>query len=313
MSNYKIVDADTLDSNLKDIADHIRTKGDTTDTLSFPQGFMDAVDAISTGGGEEVLNSLIDRSITEIKANVASVGDYAFYYCNTLTSVDLPVCISVGDYAFYYCRKLTSADLQACTSVGSYAFNSCNSLTSVDLPVCTSVGSYAFSSCISLTSVDLQACTSVGSYAFSSCRKLTSADLQVCTSVGSYAFSSCYGLTSVDLQACTSVGSSAFNSCNSLTSVDLPVCTSVGSYAFYYCRKLTSLILRSESLCSLSNTNAFTTTPIASGTGYIYVPKALIDTYKTATNWVTYANQFRALEDYTVDGTTTGALDESKI
>ena len=26
-----------------------------------------------------------------------------------------------------------------------------------------------------------------------------------------------------------------------------------------------------------------------------------------------YANQFRALEDYTVDGTRTGALDESKI
>ena len=203
MSNYKIVDADTLDSNLKDIADHIRTKGDTTDTLSFPQGFMDAVDAISTGGGEEVLNALIDRSITEIRANATSVGDYAFYYCG----------------------KLTSADLQACTSVGS----------------------------------------------------------------------------------------NAFSSCTSLTSVDLPVCISVGSSAFGYCGKLTSLILRSKSLCSLSNSNAFTSTPIASGTGYIYVPKALIDTYKTATNWVTYANQFRALEDYTVDGTTTGALDESKI
>ena len=225
MSNYKIVDADTLDSNLKDIADHIRTKGDTTDTLSFPQGFMDAVDAISTGGGEEVLNALIDRNITEIKANATSVGSYAFSYCRKLTSVALPACTSAGNYAFYYCA----------------------SLTSVDLPVCTSAGNYVFGFCASLTSVDL------------------------------------------------------------------PVCTSAGNYAFYSCSELTTLILRSESLCSLSNANAFTSTPIASGTGYIYVPKALIDTYKTATNWVTYANQFRALEDYTVDGTTTGALDESKI
>lgn len=50
-----------------------------------------------------------------------------------------------------------------------------------------------------------------------------------------------------------------------------------------------------------------------SGTGYIYVPRALVDTYKAATNWSTIADQFRALEDYTVDGTITGELDESKI
>ena len=34
---------------------------------------------------------------------------------------------------------------------------------------------------------------------------------------------------------------------------------------------------------------------------------------QAATNWSTYAAQFRALEDYTVDGTTTGELDETKI
>lgn len=32
--------------------------------------------------------------------------------------------------------------------------------------------------------------------------------------------------------------------------------------------------------------------------GYIYVPAALIDEYKTATNWATFADQFRAIEDY---------------
>lgn len=54
-------------------------------------------------------------------------------------------------------------------------------------------------------------------------------------------------------------------------------------------------------------------TPIANGTGYIYVPSALIEQYKVAENWSTYASQFRALEDYTVDGTITGELDETKI
>ena len=80
-----------------------------------------------------------------------------------------------------------------------------------------------------------------------------------------------------------------------------------------------AIILRSETMATLKNTDAFSMTPIISGTCYIYVPRALLsDTdstkdYRQASNWSTYAAQFRALEDYTVDGTTTGALDESKI
>lgn len=48
--------------------------------------------------------------------------------------------------------------------------------------------------------------------------------------------------------------------------------------------------------------------------GYIYIPRALVgDIYKYAANWSVFAAQFRSLEDYTVDGTITGELDESKI
>ena len=39
-------------------------------------------------------------------------------------------------------------------------------------------------------------------------------------------------------------------------------------------------------------------TVIASGTGYVYVPSALVNSYKSATNWSTYADQIRAIEDY---------------
>lgn len=89
--------------------------------------------------------------------------------------------------------------------------------------------------------------------------------------------------------------------------------TTIQNNAFNSCSKLIAVTLRGSNLVSLSNQNAFTNTPIANGTGYIYVPRALVDTYKSATNWTAYANQFRALEDYTVDGTITGKLDESKI
>ena len=89
-----------------------------------------------------------------------------------------------------------------------------------------------------------------------------------------------------------------FNGCSKLTTADFPVAESIGNTAFNNCSALTTLILRSGTMATLSNTNAFNGTPIKSGTGYIYVPAALVDTYKAATNWTAYANQIRAIEDY---------------
>ena len=44
------------------------------------------------------------------------------------------------------------------------------------------------------------------------------------------------------------------------------------------------------------------------------MPRALIEEYKADANWSSFELiQFRALEDYTVDGTIMGELDETKI
>ena len=51
-------------------------------------------------------------------------------------------------------------------------------------------------------------------------------------------------------------------------------------------------------MAKLEKTSAFKDTPIESGTGYVYVPSALVDSYKSATNWSTYADQIRAIENY---------------
>ena len=84
--------------------------------------------------------------------------------------------------------------------------------------------------------------------------------------------------------------------------VDLATATKIDTLAFYFCGALESLILRSNTVATLSNKGAFTGTKIANGTGYIYVPKALLSDddatkdYRRATNWSTYASQFRAIE-----------------
>lgn len=157
-------------------------------------------------------------------------------------------------------------------------------------------------------------CKAVGYYVFYYCDSLTSVIFPSATRVESYAFYGCRNLSSVYFPSVTRIDSHAFDGCSGLSFIDFPSATNLGSYCFTDCTALTALILRRQnSTCYLSNANAFNSTPIKSGTGYIYVPSSLIETYKTATNWKTLAAQFRALEDYTVDGTITGDLDPNKI
>lgn len=113
--------------------------------------------------------------------------------------------------------------------------------------------------------------------------------------------------------------------CNKLVEVDLPNAKTIATEAFQRATLLTRVILRNSVVCTLSHKYAFrwcyrlsgevnaSSNPEGLKDGYIYVPRDLVESYKTATNWSNFATQFRALEDYTVDGTTTGALDESKI
>lgn len=129
------------------------------------------------------------------------------------------------------------------------------------------------------------------------------------TSIRRYLFESCSKLTSVQAKACTTVGQGAFSHCSSLQSVDL-----LGGYiaydAFSVCRSLDTLILRSTSgVCRLADSTVFLGCQIAAGgTGYVYVPRALLASYQTAANWNTFyyedldtgemVSQFRAIEDY---------------
>lgn len=82
------------------------------------------------------------------------------------------------------------------------------------------------------------------------------------------------------------------------------------------CQNFDTFIIRKTgsiaTLTAAPSTN-FGTCKLTQGNGYVYVPSALIDEYKAASNWSTIASQFRALEDYTVDGTITGELDPEKI
>ena len=90
----------------------------------------------------------------------------------------------------------------------------------------------------------------------------------------------------------------SFYNCTKLEKIDFDVLEEMKDADFYQCSALKVVIIRSPAVCTMSDSKAFKSTPIASGTGYIYVPAALVDSYKAATNWSVYADQIRAIEAY---------------
>lgn len=175
------------------------------------------------------------------------------------------------------------------------------------------LGALSFASCKLLKTVDCPAVTSLSNNVFWNDTSLESASFPSATRFGTDVFNGCSALMSVNVSKCTDVTASMFYTCGTLPMIEFDSIAAIRKTAFASCLSLTALIIRGSSVGVLVNTNAFQATPIASGTGYIYVPAALIDSYKIATNWSTFANQLRALEDYTVDGTVTGELDTTKI
>ena len=275
------------------------------------EDYKDICNAVreKTGKTEPITSASVGGEIRNIKseANMTSLID------GTITEAFDDNATNVKTYFFYNCKSLTIVDLPKVTSVETYAFGSCSALTTINLPMITKFGNYALSSCSSLSTVSFPSAMSFGEYVFNNCSALATADLPSATNIGNATFWQCTKLTTVNIPNAASIGSSAFRYCSALKTVDLPKATSLGSYVFGNCSSLNAVILRAETLCTNGGSNTFTNTKIAKGEGYIYVPRALIEDYKVATNWVTLADQFRALEDYTVDGTTTGEMDWNKI
>jgi hypothetical protein len=241
-------------SSLVSVADAIRSKGGTSESLEFPNGFVDAVNGIESGGGGTEDFVGVKYSNFDSHRGSPKVADArSLPVINTLLN---------GGYQYLFANgtKLPNGGWHSLVE-DFYLPDGISALFS-----------WMFYCCGSIKNI--------------------------------------YGdLTNVEI-----IGQGCFQN-SSLEKFDYycPNLTQIQNNAFNGCSYLIALTLNGNAVVSLANTSALNSTPIKNGTGYIYVPKALVEDYKGATNWTTYANQFRALEDYTVDGTITGKLDESKI
>lgn len=102
----------------------------------------------------------LDITSAVIGEGITRVGDYAFYGCGNLGSIDLPDSLTAtGMYAFGKCTALTSAVIPGSVrTLGPFAFAGCDRLTSVELrDGMTVISQNAFAACVSLTDVSLPA------------------------------------------------------------------------------------------------------------------------------------------------------------
>lgn len=187
-------------------------------------------------------------------------------------------------------------------------------LEEVNCDEATELNAYAFYENSGIKRVRFANVTSVGAYNFQSCENLESVDLPNAEGeIGSGFCNGAKSLISVNIPKVTALGNYAFQSANVIETIDLPAVQSLGNYALRYTTALNCLILRYADGVVTRGSSVLASSGIASKKGYVYVPAILIEEYKAASGWSALASQFRALEDCTVDGTITGALDESKI
>ena len=113
------------------------------------------------------------RGKYSIRKGVKVIGDYAFYWCWYLDSINIPNSVkTIGDGAFYGCNFLTSINIpNSVTTIGKWAFSGCKFLTSINISnSVTTIGEHAFGECESLTNINIpNSVTTIGEEAFSHC------------------------------------------------------------------------------------------------------------------------------------------------
>lgn len=244
------------------------------------------------GTGTRSVMSVLKR--VEIGKNVSRLGAYGFIQCGQLRTITVPTSVtSVGSSTFESCGSLKAFVVpKGCTiselssfyanyslrmisipngvkKIGGYLLRNSNSLPHITFPnSVTEILGFVMTNCQSIDEIIIpDAVTRLNGYTFDTC--LTAQKLVIgsgITAIPNNFASTCYSLIRIDFPAgITSIGESAFANCQGVLWYNFTHCTAVPT---------------------LANTNAFTN---INANCKIQVPARLVDEWKAATNWATYA------------------------
>lgn len=150
-----------------------------------------------------------------------------------------------------------------------------------------------------VTEVTSNDVTTIGTNAFANCDQLVNVNFPNATTIGGSAFNNCSKLEIATIPKVTNIAGNGFYGCSKLNNLELPVITSIETRGFRNCSSLTKFVIGGSSVATLVATDAFSNTPIANGSGYIYVPDDLVSNYQSASNWSTYSAQIKSVNELT--------------
>ena len=211
-------------------------------------------------GDNSATATLTGTSLTSVKHadhEYASGGDYVI----TLT-------VSSGSFAFCGTGNTSHILKKDTTKTGVIHRVYANAIQKIELGSGVSIDNYAFRYCYSLASITIPSSV---------------------TSIKDSAFYNCYSLASITIPSTvTSISNNAFRDCYSLASITIPSSvTSIGNYAFNSCQGVAEYHIKPTTPPTLAGTTVFYN---IQSDCIIYVPSASLETYKTASNWSTYAS-----------------------
>lgn len=141
--------------------------------------------------------------------------------------------------------------------------------------------------------------TTIGKYCFYGCTNLTINKLpDALTKIDANAFQYCTNLVIDTIPAINNLGNECFRGCKNITKLTWLATTPTPISSEFRDTGLTTLILPNATSVSSFSSTAFTNTPIASGTGAIYVPDNMVDSFKTG-NWSSLADYIHPISEYT--------------
>jgi len=152
-----------------------------------------------------------------ITYTVTAIGDYAFYNCTELTSVDIPSTVTrIGEWAFWLCRNLTDIDIP-------------NSVSCICNDAFTATAWYD-NQPDGLVYAGLVAYHYKGDMPDDTCIVIKDGTL----GISGLAFYNCSGLTSIMIpNSVTNISDGAFKNCSGLAEIEIPnSVTTIGVQAF---------------------------------------------------------------------------------
>ena len=280
------------ETNLMNIAEAIRGKTGETAKMK-PAEMAGKINGIQTGGGEDAFSKFLESANPgPLTIKAETIREAAFCFGSSYGVIPT--------YDFI-CPNLKT--------VGKNAFRP-DSVRGIPVfnefiaPKLETVGTHSFYNAL-FKKYDFSSLKTIGDYAFASYDNYNFSSDNIFIGekvelVGSNAFENRPIKKAIIGEKTTNPAT--FNgTCFSNSQLETLICNNVSKFytMAFWKSKLSTLVIKGATVPQLASTSVFDNTPIANGTGSIYVLDALVEQYKVATNWAIYADQIKPLSEYT--------------